>query len=136
MVCRTRARFAGQGGSTFSGIFSITVTLRSEADLAEVKKIVAAEVGRLATEPLPAKNIARVVTRNEAAAVRRLESVLGRAQAVQSYNHFLGDPDRLTWDLDRYRKATAEEIRATAAKYLVPQRMVTIITIPKQGDKR
>jgi zinc protease len=126
---------ANQSGSTFSGIFSITVTLRSEADLAEVKKLVAAEVARLAAEPLPAKNIARVVAQNESGAVRRLESVLGRAQAVQSFNHYLGDPDKLSWDLDRYRKATAEQIRATAAKYLVPQRMVTIITIP-QGGKR
>jgi len=121
---------AFQNGMSFSGIFTISVTLRSEANLDEVKRIVAEEVARLAKEPLPDKNIARVVANNEALAIRRLEAVLGRANVLQSYNHYLGDPDRLTWDLDRYRTTTAEKIRATAAKYLTPDRVVTIITIP------
>ena len=127
---------ASQSGSGFSGIFSVTVTLRGEASIDEVKKIVAEEVARLGKEPLPAKNIARVVANMEAAAVRRLEPVLGRANTLQSYNHYLGDPDKLSWDLDRYRTTTAEKIRAAAARYLQPDRMVTVITIPSgQGGK-
>ena len=127
---------ASQFGSSFSGIFNVTVTLRSEASIDEVKKSVAEEVARLGKEPLPEKNIARVVANNEAGAIRRLEAVLGRANVLQSYNHYLGEPDRLSWDLDRYRNTTAEKVRATAAKYLVPDRMVTVITIPSsQGGK-
>jgi zinc protease len=122
---------AGQGGAGFSGTFQITVTLRGEGDLEEVKRIVAAEVARVTKEPLGEKEIARRIVANEAGVIRSLESVLARAQILQSYNHYLGDPDKLTWDLDRYRTTTAEKIRATAAKYLVPDRMVTIITNPK-----
>jgi len=122
---------ANQSGSTFSGVFSVTVTLRGEAmNFDEVKRIVAEEVARLGREPLPAKNIARVVANMEAFSIRRLEPVLGRANMLQSYNHYLGDPDRLGWDLDRYRTTTAEKIRAAAAKHLLPDRMVTVITIP------
>ena len=120
-----------QGGSGFSGTFQITVTLRSEGDLEEVKRVVAAEVARLGKEPLNEKEIARRIVGNEARAIRGLESVLGRAQVAQQYNHYLGDPDKLTWDLDRYRNTNAEKIRAAAAKYLVPEHMVTIITMPK-----
>jgi predicted Zn-dependent peptidase len=126
---------AFQFGSQFSGIFQITVTLRPEANVDEVKQIVAAEVARLTREPLPAKEIARVVAANEAGAIRRLESVLGRSETLQAYNHYLGDPDKISWDLDRYRKATPEAIRAMAAKYLVPERMVTVITNPTGGAK-
>ena len=50
------------------------------------------------------------------------EPATRRANVLQAYNHYLGDPDKLTWDLDRYRKATPDKIRATAAKYLVPDR--------------
>jgi predicted Zn-dependent peptidase len=121
---------ANQNGTGFSGIFSVTVTLRGEGDIDEVKRIVTDEIARLGKEPLPQKDIARVVANNEALAVRELETVLGRANVLQTYNHYLGDPDRLTWDLDRYRTTTAEKIRATAARYLLPERMVTIITIP------
>jgi predicted Zn-dependent peptidase len=119
-----------QFGSSFSGMFNVTVTLRGEASIDEVKRIVVAEIARLGKEPLPDRNIARVVAMSEASAIRALEPVLGRANVLQQYNHYLGDPGRLTWDLDRYRTTTAEKIRATAAKYLLPDRMVTIITIP------
>jgi zinc protease len=126
---------AGQSGTSFSGIFSITVTLRTGADLAEVTRIVNAEVARLAKEPLTAPEIARVVAGNEAWAIRALESLIARADVLQAYNHHLGDPGKLSWDLDRYRTATAEAIRATVARHLVPTQAVVVITNPA-GDKK
>jgi len=119
-----------QNGSSFSGQFQVSVTLRSDADIAEVKRIVQAEVARVGAELLTDKEIARVIAANEAGTVRTLETALGRAEALQNYNHYLGQADRLTWDLDRYRKATPEAIRATAARYLQPGKVVTVITMP------
>jgi len=124
---------AFQGSAQFSGIFQITVTLRGEAKLDEVKRLVAAEVARLAKEPLTDKEIQRVIAANESAAIRQLEGVLGRAETLQGYNHYLGDPDKISWDLDRYRTTTAEKIRATVARYLQPDRMITVITNPKSS---
>jgi len=129
---------AFQAGSQFSGTFQIMVTLRPDASLDEVKKLVTAEVARIGKEPLTGKELARVVAGNEAGTVRRLESLLARGEMLQAYNHYLGDPAKLTWDLDRYRTTTPEKIRATVAKYLLPDRMVTIITNPvasKAGAK-
>ena len=127
---------AGQSGAQFSGTFAITVTLRSDASLDDVKKIVADEVARLAKEPLTDKEIGRVIAANEMAFVRRLETPFGRSQTLQGYNHYLGDPDRITWDLDRYRKTTAEKIRATVAAYLVPDRVVTVISNPSTAGAK
>ncbi len=121
---------AYQYGSQFSGVFAVTVTLKSDSDEQDIKSIVLDEVAKVTTEPLSDKEIARVVASNEASAIRRLESALGRAEALQSYNHYLGDPNRLEWDLDRYRKTTADKIRATAARYLVPNRVVIVTTAP------
>ena len=128
---------AFQSSAQFSSTFQISVNLRPEAKIEEVKQIVAAEVARLAKDPLSDKEIARVVAANEAGAIRGLESLLRRGEQLQSYNHYLGDPGKLTWDLDRYRTTTAEKIRATVAKYLLPDRMVTVITNPvsKGGAK-
>jgi zinc protease len=122
---------ASQGGSGFAGTFQVTVTLRSEGDMEEVKRIVAAEVARVTREPLSEKEIARVIVANEAGVIRGLESVLGRAELLQRFNHYLGDPDKLSWSLERYRTTTPDKIRATAAKYLVPDHVVTVITNPK-----
>jgi predicted Zn-dependent peptidase len=120
----------GQGGATFSGTFTITVTLRSGASLDAVKKIVGEELARVAHEHLTAKEIARVVAANEAAAIYQLESLNNRANILQEYNQFLGDPDRLSWDLDRYRTTTPDKIRDAVAKYLGPDHVATIVTDP------
>jgi predicted Zn-dependent peptidase len=125
----------GQDGAQFSGTFDVTVTLRTEADLEQVNKIVADEIARVTKENLGDKEIARMVTNAEASAIYRLERLNNRANILQAYNHFLGDPGKLSWDLDRYRKATADGIRAAAAKYLVPEHMVTVITKPTGGAK-
>lgn len=124
-----------QDGSGFSGTFDVTVTLRSEANLDEVKKIVTDAIAELAKEPLSPKEIARVVASSEASTIYRLESLNNRANILQAYNHYLGDPGKLSWDLDRYRKATAEGVRKAVAKYLTPDRMVTVITQPTGGAK-
>jgi zinc protease len=127
--------FANQGSSMFSGVFTITVTLRSSADLADVERIVADEVARLSSEPLAPKEIARVVAAQESSTIRRLEGLNARANTLQDYNHYLGDPDRITFDLDRYRTATPEQIRAAVAKYLSPAHQVTVVTNPTGGAK-
>jgi zinc protease len=124
---------AFQSGAQFSGTFNITVSLRGGADAAAVQQIVMDEVAKLTKEPLGAKEMARLVASQEASSIRQLEGLNARANTLQSYNHFLGDPDKITFDLDRYRKADAETIRATAAKYLQPAHVVVITTNPKVG---
>jgi predicted Zn-dependent peptidase len=129
---------SNQDGMTFNGVFQVTVTLRRDADMATVKKIVADEVAKLTKTPLSDKALARVVAHNESVVIYGLEDVNGRAEGLQECNQYFGDPGCITADLDRYRKATPEKIRATAAKYLVPEHMVTVITNPTAaagGDK-
>lgn len=121
---------AFQSGSGFSGQFSIVVTLMSDANIDEVKRIVLAEVDKVTKQNLSDAEIARVIAGNEAGTIRELETPFGRAETLQAYNHYLGSPDKLTWDLDRYRNTNAEKIRATAAKYLTPNNMLTVITQP------
>jgi zinc protease len=123
-----------QDSNMFSSVFEITVTLRGDADLDEVKRIVLSEVARLTKENLSEHEISRVVAAREAGAIRQLETVLNRSQTLQTYNHYLGNPDKISWDLDRYRKASAEMIRDTVAAYLSPEHMVTVITLPAHPE--
>jgi zinc protease len=124
---------AGQSSQGFSSVFSISVTLRSDADLATVEDLVEAEVAKVRDTPVTARELARMVTRYEAAAVWRLEDLLTRAETLQSFNHFLGDPDRISFNLDRYRAATAAGIRDQARAHLAPDRQVTVVTMPAPG---
>jgi zinc protease len=121
-----------QDSSQFSSVFEVSVTLRTGADMAEVRKVMDAEIARLRTEPISERELSRAVTRFEAASVYSMEALQRRAERLQAYNHYLGDPGKLTWDLDRYRKTTEDAVRATAAKYLDDAHRVVIITQPAE----
>lgn len=125
---------AYQGSQQFSSSFVVTVQLRSGADQARVEAIVAEELAKLRDEPMTDRELRRAVTRYEAGAVWGLESLLARAERLQSYNHFLGQPDGITFDLDRYRAATAATIRDYARQYLDPERGVVLVTLPGGGQ--
>lgn len=122
--------FANQFGAQFSGVFQITVTLRDDADAAVVKQIVFDEVAKLTKSPPTDKEMARLVASQEAGAIRGLEGLNARANRLQGYNHFLGDPDKITWDLDRYRKASPAAITQAAAKYLDRGHAIVVTTTP------
>lgn len=125
-----------QGGAGFSGVFTVNVTLRSEADAEEVKRIVKEEVAKLGKELIDARELRRAVIGYESSAVYGLEDLLGRVERLQTYNHYLGDPNRLSWDLDRYRNTTLEKLRETAATFLVPARLSIITTLPAAGKAK
>lgn len=132
---KAQSVFASQQGSGFSGLFFINVTLKSDSNLDEIKQIVMSEVDNITTNPLDAKEISRVIVANESSAIRALETVFGRSSVLQQYNHYLGDPNRITWDLDRYRNTSAQKILATAKKYLHKDNVLTVITNPVKSDK-
>jgi predicted Zn-dependent peptidase len=119
-----------QASRQFSSLFEITVNLRTGADAGLVRTLIDAEVDRMRHEPISDRELNRAVTRFESGAVYAMESLLARAERLQSYNHFLGRPDALTSDLDRYRNATADAVRSTIAKYLDDSHRVVVITTP------
>lgn len=121
----------GHDGMQFSGVFEVTVTLRSNARVDEVQRIVLDQIAAAVAGPIvtPA-DIARTVASREARAIRGLESVFQKSQTLQQYDHYLGDPAKLTWDLDRYRAATPAAIQAVAAKFLTPDHVVIVTTTP------
>ena len=84
-----------------------------------------------ASEAITAKEHKRVATEVEASFIRGLETLVARGETLQEYNHFLGDPDKLRWHLETFRKATPAGIRAAAATYLAPEKRVEIITMPE-----
>ncbi len=121
---------AYQWGSGFSGQFQIAVTLRSGADVKVVESIIRDEVQKLATEPLSARELERAVTGVEAGTIRSLEGLMERAERLQTYNHYWGDPGGLDRDLARYTSATVEGVRQQVATTLDLSKAVVVITTP------
>lgn len=127
---------AYQSSRGFSSHFAISVMLKSDADMAEVEKIIDEELEKVRREKITQREFDRAVTNFEAGMVWRLEGLNARANLLQQYNHFLGDPGAITRDLDRYRKSSPAKVQATAAKYLGKSNRVELITMPAKGEAK
>ena len=110
-----RARQASQQHGSY---FSLAVTLKSDADLAAVESVIEQELTRLVSEPISQREFDRAVTGIESSFVWGLENLFRRADTLQRYNHYYGDPGALTRDLDRYRVSSPAKVQTFVAKYL------------------
>jgi zinc protease len=50
---------------------------------------------------------------------------------LNAYNTFLGDPGYFTKDLERYRAATPDTLRAAAIAHLKPANRVVLSVVPR-----
>jgi len=66
----------------------------------------------------------------EADAVRAVETLLGKADRINSYMTLRGKPDLFNEELQNYRKVTAQDVRRVAETYLSRPRVVLSI-VPK-----
>ena len=118
-----------QGSSEIAGDFIIWVTARPGASLSEAERITGEEISRLAKEGPTAEELSRAKTKWEFQYVTGLERIGGfggKADLLNTYNVFLGDPDKFAADVERHRTATSESIRLAAAKWLDTTNRVVI----------
>jgi predicted Zn-dependent peptidase len=83
-----------------------------------------------------AEELERARNEYEMAFVDRLQSIPARASLLNMYQIEVGDPGYVQRDLDRYRKATAQDLVTYARKVLVPDAMVVLTTVPQKGVRR
>jgi zinc protease len=125
---------ASQNSRELSSFFQVVATAAPGRTLPEVERVIRTELDRfIAHGPDPAE-LERALAQAEAHFVQRLQTVGGfggKSDQLNAYNIFLGGPDFFAEDLQRYRDATAEGIRAAAEKYLAVNRRVILSVVPR-----
>jgi len=119
--------YAYQHSSEMAGEFNVVATARPGHTLAELEASIMAEIRRVQAEPPAADELARAVTRFEAATLRELESVGGfggKADRLNRYNVFYGDPGYLAQDFEQFARVTPADVHRVAQKYLGSVRVV------------
>ncbi len=129
---------AAQYSHKLSSYFYIYATAREGSDLGQIEQLVTNEIQRLAKEgPTPAE-LARAKVKIESGTISGLEFLSGfggKADMLNQYNTYLGDPGKLEMDLGRYRNATAESVRSTVDKYLNNRNRVIARFHPERSGK-
>ena len=122
---------ASQNSREVAGGLMVVVTARPGQPLADLEAAVLDEITLLQNEPPSAEEVARAVARHESSVVQQLESVGGfggRADQLNLYNVYTGDPGFLQQDFDRYLKVDPAAVQRVARKYLNAKKMVLEIT--------
>ncbi len=123
---------AYQSGRELAGTFGVTATLRPGRSWEEARDLVDAEIAGIAERGVEEAELARVQNGRLAGFVYALDNVGGFggvADRLNAYNIHLGDPGRITSDLDRYRGVTPDSVRDAARAYLrgAPRASLTVL---------
>ena len=117
--------------------FTIQATARPGHSAAELEKVINDEVRRFTETGPDASELERAKNTIETRIITGLETLGGfggKADRLNSYEHYLGTPDYLGKDLARYRTATAAGVKAFASQYLQPANRVVVVVEP--GEKK
>ena len=123
---------AAQGSRELGGIFQLLATAAPGRTLEENHRIMSEELRRLAAEGPTNDELDRGRRQAEAAFVYRLQTLGGfggRADQLNAYNIYLGNPGYFEADLQRYLDVTADDL-AAAARLLDPDAAVLLSVVP------
>jgi zinc protease len=122
---------AFNNGQLLSGDFFVRITGRPDVALPRLQAAVDEEIARLAQTPPTAEELQRVVSGIETAAVRGLETTAGKADQLNSYLYYTGDPGYVDEDLARFRSVTPADVQRVAREYLVGKNRVVVSIVPQ-----
>lgn len=116
------------------GSFRLFTTARPGRDLDELQRVVDQELRRIAEEGPTAREVQRIQNQTEAQFLSQMERVGGKADQLNYYFYFLGEPDSFERDLERYRRVTPADVQRVAREYLARANRVVLSVVP-QGQR-
>jgi zinc protease len=125
---------AAQQSLTLGSIFEITATARPGHTAEELEKAIDEELQTLRSTGPEAREVERALNTFETQIVSSLESFRAVANRLNSYNHYLGTPEFLQKDIERYRAVTPQTIHQFVREYLQPSRRVVVHGVPGEPD--
>src|SRR5471032_2848008 len=127
---------AFQGSAALSSSFQIIATPRPGHTVAELQKVIDEEIQKLQRQAPDAHELERSVNQIESSFYNRMERVGGfggKADQLNAYYTYTGDPDWFNEDLARYRALSVGDISAAASQFLPLDARVELIVEPEKS---
>ena len=109
----------------------MTAVANSGKGVGELLAPVQAAIDELKKNGPAPEEVERAKRQFIASRVRGIERIGSRADLLNKYQTYLGDPGWLGKDLARYRAVTPAAVQAFAQKYLADDRRIELTTLPK-----
>lgn len=124
---------AAQNSRELAGFFQVVATAAPGVTLGQLEAEITAALFDLATNGPTEEECARGLAQVRAQFVYRLQTVGGfggKADQLNAYNVFVGDPGYFARDLARYEALRPEHLRQAAARWLQPSTRVVLSIVP------
>jgi zinc protease len=134
---------AFQASSRLGSLFYVIITARPSGDppekvLERIKTAADEEIEKLRLQSPTDREMQRVLNQTEASFYSRMESIGGfggKADQINGYFTFTGDPDYFAEDLARYRALRPADIQNAVREWLPPTRRLEFSVVPDKGGK-
>jgi zinc protease len=126
---------AQQYSLMLGSIFQIQATARPGHTVEELEKALEEELTTFRSKPADTREIERarnMIETNIIGGLERLGGFGGIADRLNSYNHYLKNPDYLQQDVQRYRSVNATTLQTFARDQLAPSARVVMHVVPGQ----
>ena len=126
---------AAQYSYPVGSFFTIEAYCAPGADLTAVEAAIDEEVAGLSREGPSESELSRNVNAIELALLSSLQSIEAKADQLNEYQYYFGDPNGLKRDLDRYRASTPSGVRDVVASTLKPGARAIIRVLPEDPQR-
>lgn len=125
---------ASQMSMELASVFEIVATAKPGHTAEELLKVIDEELAKLRANGVDAAELSRAKTSILSSSVFEIERSSARANRLNSYNHYVGDPSWLEKDMARTTTATPESVAKVARTWLKEKdRVVTLVTAKKDA---
>ena len=127
-----------QWSQEIAGQFQVVATAKPGHSTEELEAVIDEEVAKLRRAPPSQEEITRARNKLETFFVEQLQRIGGfggRADALNRYNVFLGDPGWMEKDLERYLGVDASAVQQAANRYLEEGR-VNLSVVPLEANEK
>ncbi|HWV94382.1 MAG TPA: insulinase family protein, partial [Vicinamibacterales bacterium] len=128
---------AQQSSLILGSVFQIEATARPGHTVEELEQAIEEELTAFRSAPVDTSEVERArntIETNIIGGLERLGGFGGVADRLNSYNHYLGTPDYLAKDVERYRAVTAASLQSFAKDQLTTNARVVMHVVPGEPE--
>jgi zinc protease len=126
---------AFQNGMRLDGVFRVWVTPKPGNTPAAMAKLMDEEIAKLVDSGVTARELQRAKNSINSEFLDRMSAVGGfggKADLLNNYNYFVGNPDYVQQDLARYINTTAADVQRVAREIFARPKVV--LTVVPEGE--
>jgi zinc protease len=125
---------AYQDSKKFASEFMLVATARPGVTLTQLETVIQEEINKLKSTPADDREVQRILNQYETGFINSMErsgGFSGKANQLNAYYYYTGNPDYFNEDLQRYKALDATDLSSAARQYLKDNARVVVSIVPE-----